>query len=276
MARIRVVKPEFWDDEKIATISRDARLTFIGIWNNSDDYGVVKGNSIWLKNKIFPYDEIKQKDFEKWIGEIEGIFAIIPFKVNSEKYYYIRTFTKHQTINRPSQTRNPIPPVEITEGSLSTHGRLTPEVEVEVEVEVEEKGKGKVAAGAASPPPPKIKHLDSVFLTASEYSKLQEAIGQKSLDFGIEKLNYSIAVKGGKYKDHYLCLLNWHKRGFLEVGGNGSGIKPTTYAQAQDAEKRAMFSAYLREMEEENGDKESNPDGAATATRKLPAPGPLG
>jgi hypothetical protein len=71
--------------------------------------------------------------------------------------------------------------------------------------------------------PPKIKHLDSVFLSEPEHKKLQEVIGQKSLDIGIERLDYSITVKGGKYKDHYKTILNWHKRGFLVDGGNGNG-----------------------------------------------------
>ena len=65
----------------------------------------------------------------------------------------------------------------------------------------------------------KIKYLDSVFLSDEEYRKLQEAMGQKSLDVGIEKLDYSITVKGGKYKDHYKTLLNWHRRGFVDNAG---------------------------------------------------------
>ena len=70
----------------------------------------------------------------------------------------------------------------------------------------------------------KVKYLDSVFLADKEYSKLQEVLGQKSLDDGIKKLDYSITVKGGKYKDHYKTLLNWKSRGFLNTGGNyGNG-----------------------------------------------------
>ncbi len=87
----------------------------------------------------------------------------------------------------------------------------TPETETETETEKKKK----------PPPLPKTKYLDSVFLTEPEYKKLQEALGQKSLDVGIEKLDYSITVKGGKYRDHYKTLLNWHKRGYLEENGHG-------------------------------------------------------
>ena len=41
MARIRTIKPQFWDDLKIGRLSRDARLLYIGLWNFADDLGVV-------------------------------------------------------------------------------------------------------------------------------------------------------------------------------------------------------------------------------------------
>ena len=47
---------------------------------------------------------------------------------------------------------------------------------------------------------------------------------EKTLNGGIEQLDYSITVKGGKYKDHYKTLLNWFKRGFFN-GGNDNGSR---------------------------------------------------
>ena len=57
MARIRTIKPQFWDDLKIGRLSRDARLLYIGLWNFADDLGVVIADPAWLKSKIFPYDK---------------------------------------------------------------------------------------------------------------------------------------------------------------------------------------------------------------------------
>ena len=139
MARSRMIKPEFWDDEKLATqTSRDARLTFIGLWNHSDDYGTVKGNTVWLKNHIFPYeDSLSIQVFKKWLTELEKGRWIIPFHDKDEKYYYIRNFNKHQTINRPSKQRNPVPPDRLNEDSLSIQGALIDETETETETETE-------------------------------------------------------------------------------------------------------------------------------------------
>lgn len=134
-----MVKPEFLDDEKLATISRDARLLFIGLWINSDDYGVVKGNHKWLKSKIFPYDECSSQQFTKWLTELENIDCIRPFSTSGENFYWIRTFSQHQTINKPSQTRNPTPPDTLQHYSGSPTVALPSETEVETEVETEKK-----------------------------------------------------------------------------------------------------------------------------------------
>lgn len=133
MARSRMVKPEFWDDERLASISFQARLTYIGIWNFCDDYGVTKANPLWLKSRIFPYDDkISMKEFEKWLSELRKLKRVIEFRVNEEPFFYLPKFLKHQVINRPSASRYPDPKDYINKDSLSTHGILTSEIEIEV------------------------------------------------------------------------------------------------------------------------------------------------
>ena len=123
MPRNRMIKTDFWDDQKLATTSRDARLTYIALWNFSDDYGVVKGHHAWLKNNIYPYDEnLSLETFKKWLLELESLKRIVPFSGNGEFYYYIPKFLDHQTINRPSSQRNPEPPDDIMTHSRPAHG----------------------------------------------------------------------------------------------------------------------------------------------------------
>ena len=138
MARCRIIKPEFWDDERLSSVSLQARLTYIGIWNFCDDFGVTKASSLWLKSRVFPYDDkISMKEFEKWLSELRNLKRIIDFKVNGESFFFIPNFLKHQVINRPSKTRYPEPPDNINDESLNTHGALTDEIEIEIEREVE-------------------------------------------------------------------------------------------------------------------------------------------
>lgn len=138
MARNRMIKPEFWDDEKLSAISRDARLTFIGLWTHSDDEGVVKGNLRWLRNSIFPYDNIKLETFQKWVEEILSLKVIMPFEANEEKYFHIKNFNKHQTINKPSKTKNPQPTTTVLHDYYrSSKPVVTPEVKRSISKEKE-------------------------------------------------------------------------------------------------------------------------------------------
>lgn len=102
MARIRTIKPQFWDDLKIGRLSRDARLLYIGLWNFADDLGVVIADPVWLKSKIFPYDKIQLQQFEGWLKMLEETGFISLLSVKSERFYYLPTFSRHQVINRPN------------------------------------------------------------------------------------------------------------------------------------------------------------------------------
>ena len=114
MARSRMIKIDFWHDEKLASISMQARLLYIGLWNLSDDYGVVKGNPNWIKNNMFPYDDLALIEFTIWLDELINLKRLAPFSANGERYLFIVNFKKHQKVDRPSKTiRNPAPPTEI-------------------------------------------------------------------------------------------------------------------------------------------------------------------
>jgi uncharacterized phage protein (TIGR02220 family) len=119
-----MIKPKFWEDEKLATISFGARLTYIALWNFSDDYAVVKGNTLWLKNNIYPYDEkLSREEFEGWVSELGGIRRIVAFDVKGEAFFWIPKFSEHQKIQKPSKdARNPPVPQEVIEGFLNSMG----------------------------------------------------------------------------------------------------------------------------------------------------------
>lgn len=101
MARIRTIKPEFWEDEKIGRLPIPCRLFFIGCWNFADDFGCVKGNAALLKSQLFPYDEgLRISEIKKWIDALVDARMLIPIIHNEESYYYIRTFRSHQVLDK--------------------------------------------------------------------------------------------------------------------------------------------------------------------------------
>lgn len=107
MPRNRMVKTDYWNDEKLGMETESVQLTFIGTWTFSDDYGVVRANPMWLKNQIFPYKAaLRIEVFSKWLESLEGHEMLIPFTLRGEKYYFIRTFRLHQSVEKPSKTRN--------------------------------------------------------------------------------------------------------------------------------------------------------------------------
>jgi hypothetical protein len=116
-----------------------ARLLFIALWVNSDDYGVVKGSPLWLKSQAYPYDDFTIENVKEWLAQLEKIKCIVPFGNNGEGYYYIRNWNKYQKINRPSKfCRNPLPPHGIlSECSMSCNEALIDETETETETETQ-------------------------------------------------------------------------------------------------------------------------------------------
>ena len=104
MPRIRTIKPQFWLDENLGDIPRDARLLYIGLWNLSDDTGVFKWRPLQIKAQIFPYDaDIDSNDIENWLNFLVGTKDIKIIESNSKKYGRIKSFLEHQDIKNPSK-----------------------------------------------------------------------------------------------------------------------------------------------------------------------------
>ena len=146
MARSRILKPEFWSDEKLAMVPREARLTFAGLWTCSDDYGVTKGHPAWLKSQILPYDtDLTLTQFQQWLADLERIGVIESFVADGESFYYIRNFADHQKVDRPSKMRNPpcprdllAKPSRVSREPFATDSReCSDETETETETETE-------------------------------------------------------------------------------------------------------------------------------------------
>jgi hypothetical protein len=58
MARIRTIKPEFFDDEHLCELPFDHRLCFIGLWLQADKAGRMEDRPKRLKARIFPFDDV--------------------------------------------------------------------------------------------------------------------------------------------------------------------------------------------------------------------------
>lgn len=127
MARIRTIKPEFWEDEKLAKLPVYARLLFIGTWNFADDNGALLANPVLMKSHIFPYEDIGISTISEWIDMLVENGMLIRTTYNGKDYLVIRKFLIHQKINRKSIRINiPLPVVlQVIDEYNKTHGVLT-------------------------------------------------------------------------------------------------------------------------------------------------------
>ncbi len=104
MARIRTIKPQFWLNEELATVPRDTRLLFIGLWNLSDDRGVFEWKPGQIKVQLFPYDaDLTKSDIEKHLEALVTIGDIVKFDEDNKSYGFVINFSKHQEIKNPSK-----------------------------------------------------------------------------------------------------------------------------------------------------------------------------
>jgi hypothetical protein len=150
MARNRLIKKEFFRDEKVGSLPLGARLLFISMWIQADDSGNAVADPRLMRAEAFPFDaEISVANVEEWIGILEKLGMVRRYEVNGQRYLNICKFKKHQVINRPSEFRHPRmnTPKSLTESSGGDSGVSTEQcgtkVKVKVKVKVNEKENGK-------------------------------------------------------------------------------------------------------------------------------------
>ena len=244
MARIRTIKPEFWEDEKIGKIPIPCRLFFIGCWNFADDFGVIKGNAALLKSQIFPYDEnLRVSEIKKWIDSLVDARMLVPIIHAEESYYFIRTFRSHQVLDKRydksyigkgivkeliSRALNDND-VNTTSTPRDNDVNTTEEKEEEKEDKKESPNGDKKEAVASSPAPSNLDFLKfndwlkrkapfcsnpknfSSQITEAEFLKLKEKYTGKQIADVIEQIENRKDLRK-RYTNLYRTVLNWAKK----------------------------------------------------------------
>jgi hypothetical protein len=111
--RIRSVKPEFWQDERLARLPHVTRLLFIGLWGIADDEGRLRGNPLFIRAQVFPYEP--HADVETALAELENAGLIVRYEADSEAFVWVRNFRKHQKIDTRLKSKLPAPPKSASE-----------------------------------------------------------------------------------------------------------------------------------------------------------------
>ncbi|MFJ6566565.1 HNH endonuclease [Streptomyces sp. NPDC091292] len=106
------MKPEFWEDELLGVMPRDARLLFIATFNMADDEGILRWTPAYIKAQAFMYDDdLTIGDVGKLMQRLTDAGLVFPFigGVARQQMALVVNFRKHQRINRPQKSKLPPP-----------------------------------------------------------------------------------------------------------------------------------------------------------------------
>jgi hypothetical protein len=151
MARIRTIKPEFWTDGTIVSLSLAARLFYIGTWNFTlCDRGHLPDDATRLKLQIMPADDV---DAVALLDELITAGRIERIASSGRSFLLIPRFVDHQKLDLRWSSRCPVCTLEdslkLPETRVSS--LKLPETRRGGEGTVKDRGGVEDAASAASP-----------------------------------------------------------------------------------------------------------------------------
>jgi DnaD/phage-associated family protein len=244
MARKRMIDPGFWIDEKLGTCEPMARFTFMGLISQADDEGRLNGHPALIKSLLFPYDYgISPEHVEEWLNTLHSKGLIVRYEVSGQSYISIPKFLKHQTINKPTKSKLPAPPLENqgpTGGDdndpapLPEYSGSTPSEEKRKEEEREEKRKEAEAEGKGQTTANPFQFYEQNFGVLGSYiaEQIDEWCKDLSDDLVIEAMKRALSQNNRKWGYVTSILRDWH----------GKGIKTVADAKAEQMEHQHQKS----------------------------------
>lgn len=148
------MKPEYPLNPKVQSVSRDARLLNIHLWNLADDEGRLPDLPNWIAGSAFPCDtDITTDLVNGWLTELEDSGLIVRYRVEKQPLIQVHDWHDHQKINRPAPSQYPAPDSAsqaaarvVTDKSLTGHGLVSDGMERKGK-----EGKGKEGIRVANP-----------------------------------------------------------------------------------------------------------------------------
>lgn len=96
--RIRQVRPEFWQDEVMASLPDPARLFYIGLWNVADDGGWMDWNPARIGALLYPFRPrgTRERQIAAWTRLLTDGGRLVLYPCGCAQ---IPTLSRHQRIN---------------------------------------------------------------------------------------------------------------------------------------------------------------------------------
>jgi hypothetical protein len=123
--RIRTVKPEWMDDQRLSHASSDARVMSVCLILLADDYGNGRCVPMDIGPRVFPVSSVTLESLlnvsvrtHAALCELTEIRYSAMYQVDGQTYFNVRNWTKHQKVNHPGKPLVPPPPVDLWDRSL--------------------------------------------------------------------------------------------------------------------------------------------------------------
>lgn len=164
MARIRSIKPEFFNHEGLADLTPLHRLLFIGLWTLADRHGRLEDRPRRIKAALLPWEDC---DMGALLADLEaaGFIAryVATHKGKEEAVIWIPTFGAHQKPH-PKESEFDLPPPgpdvfsrEVSRLAVAKNEARVPADSLPLGVVVGSLVSGSLVSGGGSgsePPPP--------------------------------------------------------------------------------------------------------------------------
>lgn len=110
MRRIRTIKPEWLEDERLAAADDEARVASVALMLIADDYGRGRAHPKYLASEIWKYAEDTRETLarvSRALASLSAIGFVVVYEVEGQRYFEIVNWSKHQKVDRPSKPRIP-------------------------------------------------------------------------------------------------------------------------------------------------------------------------
>lgn len=172
MGRIRTLKPEWLEDEKLGALDDAARVLSIGLILLADDYGRGRASPQWLDGQVWSYSPqsaAKRGETPRVaaaLGALVEMGFVSLYEVAGERFYAIRNWEKHQRIDNRGKPRVPEPCGIRGEPPQNAANRGEPPPDQDQDLGSgsgpSDQGRGAASAPASPSPPPVVPTRDRI------------------------------------------------------------------------------------------------------------------
>lgn len=107
--RIRTLKPELWQNEKVGALSNAERVLYIGLITMADDEGRLRALPSAVGGHVFPYDDLSPKRIGSLMVRLQDVGLVELYERDDKPYAWIVGWEEHQRIQRPTPSKLPTP-----------------------------------------------------------------------------------------------------------------------------------------------------------------------